>query len=133
MTETMEELVRQMPQLGNNCEGYITISSHKHIMDRIHFMLSHVKYRVYISMPVRFLTVFQDELNRLVELTGCIIYYTDKEDEQVRLIVDSEYVLTGDMTGNSTDTCLYCGQKNFVNVFKESMKNEIELITLKKD
>ena len=116
-------------------------------MDRIHFMLSHVKYRVYISMPVCFLTVFQDELNRLVEdgkkvvliinepveLTGCIIYYTDKEDEQVRLIVDSEYVLTGDMTGNSTDTCLYCGQKNFVNVFKESMKNEIELITLKKD
>jgi transcriptional regulator, trmB len=147
MTETMEELVRQMPQLGNNCEGYITISSHKHIMDRIHFMLSHVKYRVYISMPVRFLTVFQDELNRLIEdgrkvvliinepieLTGCIIYYTDKKDEQVRLIVDSEYVLTGDMTGNSTDTCLYCGQKNFVNVFKESMKNEIELITLKKD
>ena len=40
--------------------------------------------------------------------------------------------MTGDMTGNSTDTCLYCGQKNFVNVFKESMKNEIELITLKK-
>ena len=42
------------------------------------------------------------------------------------------YVLTGDMTGSASDTCLYCGQKNFVNVFKESLKNEIKLIELKR-
>ena len=36
------------------------------------------------------------------------------------------------MTGSPADTCLYCGQKNFVNVFKESLKNEIKLIELQK-
>lgn len=147
MTQTMDRLVKQMPQLGNNCEGYITITSHRHIMDRIHFMLAHAKYRVYLSMPPEYIEFFTEEIQRMAEdgkkvvlivnrpftLEGCIIYYTEKKEQQVRLIVDSECVLTGDMTGSATDTCLYCGQKNFVNVFKESMKNEIELIKLKKE
>ena len=131
LTETMDVLARQMPQIGNNCEGYITISSHRHIVDRVHFMLAHVKYRVYLSMPVEFIGLFREDISRLtedgkkvvllvsspLEMKDCTIYYTDKEDKQIRLIVDSEYVLTGDMTGSSLDTCLYCGQKNFVNVF----------------
>ena len=67
-----------------------------------------------------------------VVVPGAIIYMTEKKESQIRLIVDSEYVLTGDMTGSASDTCLYCGQKNFVNVFKESLKNEIKLIELKR-
>ena len=67
-----------------------------------------------------------------VVVPGAIIYMTEKKESQIRLIVDSEYVLTGDMTGSPSDTCLYCGQKNFVNVFKESLKNEIKLIELKR-
>lgn len=144
LEETKKELVQDMPQLGNNCEGYITISNHKHIMDRIHYMLSHAKHRVYLSMPVTFLENCREDIEKLVHskkkvvllvnqpvsFEGCIIYETDRKEEQIRLIVDSEYVLTGDMTGNASDTCLYCGQPNFVNVFKESLKNEIKLIEL---
>lgn len=144
LTEAKNELVRDMPQLGNHCEGYITITTHRHIMDRVHFMLAHVKYRVYISMPVTFLETCREDIMRLaqsdkkvvllveepVEFEGCIIYRTERKEQQIRLIVDSESVLTGDMTGSTTDTCLYCGQPNFVNVFKESLKNEIKLIEL---
>ena len=50
---------------------------------------------------------------------------------QVRLIIDSEYVLTGEVIGRSSDTCLYSAQKNFVSVFKDAMRNEIELIRMK--
>lgn len=50
---------------------------------------------------------------------------------QVRLIIDSEYVLTGEVEGTNRDTCLYSAQKNFVNVFKDAMRNEIELIKIK--
>ncbi|MDE7479341.1 MAG: TrmB family transcriptional regulator, partial [Lachnospiraceae bacterium] len=66
------------------------------------------------------------------EIKGSITYQTDKKDQQLRLIVDSSYVLTGEMTGKATDSCLYCGQKNFVNVFKDSLRNEIKLIQLTK-
>ena len=116
LQKTKDELVRDMPKNNADCEGYITISSHKHIMDRIHSMLSNVEYIV----------------SEEVSFSGAIVYITDKKEPQIRLIVDSEYVLTGDMSGSAADTCLYCGQKNFVNVFKESLKNEIKLIELMK-
>lgn len=54
---------------------------------------------------------------------------TDR-DKQIRLIIDSEYVLTGAVCGKRNDTCLYSAQKNFVNVFKDAMRNEIELIKI---
>lgn len=141
-----DELVRDMPKNNADCEGYITISSHKHIMDKIHYMLASVQYRVYVSMPVEFLEKCRADMEYLIEsgkkvvlivneevvFSGAIIYVTDKKEPQIRLIVDSEYVLTGDMSGSPADTCLYCGQKNFVNVFKESLKNEIKLIELTK-
>lgn len=52
-------------------------------------------------------------------------------ERHVRLIIDSEYVLTGELVGGGNDTCLYSGQRNFVNVFKDAMRNEIELIKIK--
>ena len=48
----------------------------------------------------------------------------------IRLIIDSEYILTGTVTGKSGDACLYSGQKNFVRVFKDAMRNEIALIKI---
>ena len=138
LTRLKQELTTQIPQIRDNSEGYITISSHRHIMDKIYNMLQHVEYRVYLSMP--------EELEQLaaegkkvvllvsaiseVQIKGCIVYLSNKKDRQLRLIVDSSYVLTGEMTGDITDSCLYCGQKNFVNVFKDSLRNEIKLIEL---
>jgi hypothetical protein len=34
------------------------------------------------------------------------------------------------VTGKSDDACLYSGQKNFVRVFKDAMRNEIALIRI---
>lgn len=54
------------------------------------------------------------------------------QQEQVQLIVDSEYVLTGTYRGQADDTCLYSAQRNFVNAIKAGMRNEIKLIELMK-
>lgn len=148
LTVLKQELAAQIPQMKDSCEGYITIASHRHIMDKIYNMLEHVEYRVYLSMPSEYLEQFRVHLERLTadgkkvvllagtplaaEIKGSKMYYTDNKDRQLRLIVDSNHVLTGEMTGSETDTCLYCGQKNFVNVFKDSLRNEIRLIELTK-
>jgi sugar-specific transcriptional regulator TrmB len=142
------EIVSKIPHISEECEGYITISSHRHIMDKIYNMLEAVEYRIYISMPRQYLEQFRPQLEKLVEtkkkvvllineplekdIKGAITYITGKNDNQLKLIVDSGFVLTGDMTGDASDTCLYCGQKNFVNVFKDSLRNEIKLIELTK-
>lgn len=54
----------------------------------------------------------------------------EQQMDQIRLIIDSEYILTGAVTGRNSDTCLYSGQKNFVRVFKDAMRNEIALIKI---
>ena len=107
-------------------------------------MMIHAQYRIYLSMPVSLIEACRADIERLiqndkkvvllvsqpVDFEGCIQYITEDHGSQMRLIVDSTYVLTGEVTGNASDTCLYCGQPNFVNVFKESLKNEIKLIEL---
>ena len=146
-----KELVAQLPQLTDHSDGYITISGSQHILDNIYNMLEHVAYRVYLSISIEYLELLRPHLERLAregkkvvllinglperEIEGSIVYQTDSTDDrngQLRLIVDSSYVLTGEMTGDVMDSCLYCGQKNFVNVFKESLRNEIKLIELSK-
>ena len=54
----------------------------------------------------------------------------EQQMDQIRLIIDSEYILTGAVTGKNSDACLYSGQKNFVRVFKDAMRNEIALIKI---
>ena len=70
-----------------------------------------------------------------VQTCALPIYFREPEEEeqrsdQIRLIIDSEYILTGTVTGKSDDACLYSGQKNFVRVFKDAMRNEIALIRI---
>jgi sugar-specific transcriptional regulator TrmB len=142
------DIAAKAPHISEDCEGYITITSHRHIMDKIYNMLSNVEYRIYMSIPVQYVNDFRPQLEKLIgddkkvvllineplepPIDGAITYITGKNDNQLKLIVDSSFVLTGDMRGDVSDTCLYCGQKNFVNVFKDSLRNEIKLIELTK-
>lgn len=49
------------------------------------------------------------------------------------MITDSKYVLTGEYGEGSMNTCLYSGQKNFVELYKRTLANEIELLAMKKE
>ncbi len=118
-------------------------------------MFQNAKQRIYLSASSKVVLQWEKELKELaerkikvvlitdkqIEIEGSILYLskhsdTDGEEtgasegEQLRLIIDSAYVLTGEISGEDGDTCLYCGQKNFVNVFKEALRNEIRLIEL---
>ena len=139
-----ENLAQNIRVAAENTEGYITVSGYQHIEDKVYTMLEQVQERLYLAAPSGFIESYQEVLQKLLDkklkvvlitdqlldLTGAIEYLTVKKEKQIRLIVDSSYVLTGDITGNASDTCLYSGQRNFVNVFKEALRNEIKLIEL---
>ena len=127
-------------------EGYVTIFGCQNIQDKIENMLSNVEHRVYISIAGEKLHLFKERLIKLIEEQKKVVIITDKSpnmdncaiylsnslmENQIRLIVDSKYVLTGDFGESKDDTCLYSGQKNFVTLFKDAMRNEIELINLR--
>ena len=63
-------------------------------------------------------------------LKGAACYRSEGRGEQIRLITDSRYALTGELSGSRQDICLYSGQRVFVDAFKEAMRNEIKLIEL---
>ena len=127
-------------------EGYVTIFGCNNIQDKIANMLEGVEQRVYISISGAKLELFQEKLEKLISDEKKVVIITDilpnmpkgnvylsdsLMQNQIRLIVDSKYVLTGDFGESKEDTCLYSGQKNFVSLFKDAMRNEIELIKLR--
>lgn len=155
LKEIGEYLVRNCPKPLVNTEGYITIEGYGHIKDKIHHMLCDAKQRIYFSAASAVIQEWKAEINTLLEqdikvvlisdeipqgVEGNFIFYRslstqnewEEKEKQIRLIIDSAYALTGEIEGSSTDTCLYSAQKNFVNVFKEAMGNEIKLIELAK-
>lgn len=145
LQEAKEYLEDHLQSAAEEEDGYITIEGNRNIDNKIRTMLQSAEKRIYISLPYRFLSAWEAQLLELagrgikvVVLTDCqvqlaqIQVYVLQQDhpQQIHLIVDSRYVLTGDYSGAVQDACLYSGQKNFVNVLKQALRNEIRLIEL---
>lgn len=146
LKERKRQIELHMPKQKTEAEGYLTITGDKHIADKIKNMFAASKQRVYLSMTAEFVRMFEPEIHAAaeagkkiviltdapVEYTGVIVYQTEDKARQIGVIADSKNVLTGEFGKGETSACLYSGQLNFVQVFKDSMRNEIRLIQLLK-
>ena len=155
LKNTLRELQKKASLIEENApkkqetqEGYITILGAKNIENKIRLMLESARERIYVMADKGILSCFQEEIRSLIEagkkvvvlsdfgdfsledsfLAGAIFHKTETGKNQVRLIVDSSFVLTGEISGSEHDTCLYSGQQNLVNLMKEALKNKIELL-----
>lgn len=143
-----EYLIKNIPSMKEVEIGYITITGNGNIWDKIISMINEAEKRIYFSASCRIIEKLQAEFLKVLgkkiklvlitdgtvtnqELRKNSIYYMGSDrGNNIRMIVDSEYALTGEITGSKDDTCLYTGQKNFISVFKETLRNEIVLIQL---
>lgn len=151
LEECRRDILKNIPKQIEVLEGYITIEGYRNIMDKIRNMLSSADARAYISASYDVIEELAESIENLamdkkkvVVITDCmkqksdelfkekniVLYQTHQKATQFRLIIDSKYVLTGSLQGDRSDTALYCAQKNFVDVFKEALHNEIKLIEL---
>jgi sugar-specific transcriptional regulator TrmB len=141
LQKTAAWLEKHAPKKVIATDGYITIIGAKNIKNKIREMLAKTELRIYLMAPADVLGEFAGELEALVKagkkvilltkgfkLTGAKIYETKPDEGQLRFIADTAYVLTGDLTGDEHDTCLYSGQKNLVEVMKEALKDKITLL-----
>lgn len=136
-----------LPGISEETEGYITIEGRSNISDKVRNLLEHAQERVYFSASASCISQFKKEVDRLAEsgkkivlitdgdlpVKHAVIYVTASKGEQIGLIADSRYALSGEYGGESRDTCLYSGKKNFVNLFKNALSNEIRLIELQRE
>ena len=131
------------PEKQVQTDGYITIIGGRNIQNKLLQMIKETRIRIYISASARIVDAYEEELSELINqgkkvvimtdssynLDGAIVYHTDPEPGQLRVIIDSSFVLTGELTGSEEDNCLYSGQKNLVTVMKEALKNKIVLLS----
>ena len=146
MKEEEEWMAQNLPGQKIEEEGYITIEGAENIQDKIRNLLRFAEERVYISCAAEYLAEFSTELTELLGRKKKVVIITDKEvafenamvyisedkGRQIGIIADSKYALSGEYGEGSMNTCLYSGQKNFVQLFKTALVNEIKLITLSK-
>lgn len=144
--QVLQTVEHEMPLPRSAAEPYLTIRGRRHIVDKMKNMIDHAAERVYISLPVPELRLVLPELAELRDrggkvviiapppfaFPGAIIYHHGRNDSQVRLIVDSSEILTGEIGSHAETACLYSRHEVMVNLFKEAMKNEIHLIELKR-
>ena len=131
------------PEKQVDTDGYITIVGGRNIQNKLLQMIKETRIRLYISASARIVDAYEEELSELINqgkkvvimtdsnynLDGAIVYHTDPEPGQLRVIIDSSFVMTGELTGSEEDSCLYSSQKNLITVMKEALKNKIVLLT----
>ena len=136
LQELKEELLRELPSTSQSVDGYITIKGATEIINKLKNTIVKAKARIYVSATDSAIEALRGELKVVIitgrpfVLEGAIIYYAHKPNSQIRLIADSQEVLTGDLADGSNSTCLYSSKQNLVDLFKDALKNEIKLIEL---
>ncbi len=147
LEDSRKWLITHGPSEKSQDEGYITIEGRRNILDKMKNLLLNVEERAYISCTSNYLLLFVEELDKLDEMHKKLVIVTDKSVKfgnakvyvgeprttQIGLITDSKYVLTGEYGEGSIDTCLYSGQRNFVELYKKALSNEIKLLAIKEE
>lgn len=146
LQKTKQDLKMGIPHKRDGVEGYITIKGQSHILNKMRNMILEAKERVYLSVSKQILESILPEIKDAIDkgikmalitnesfcLDGATVYFAEKSQQQIRLIVDSTNVLTGDIDDGEYSTCLYSKKKNLVDLLKDSLKNEIKLIEMMK-
>jgi len=140
-----KRLLDSMPKKRDDPEGYITIRGRGQIKDKMKAMIRNSDKRVYISASSNVLEQIYSEIisaiergikiviitQNNIEMPGATIYLIDKVQNSIRLISDSQNVLTGDIEDEDS-TCLYSNKKNLVELMKDSLRSEIDIIEMKR-
>ena len=146
LKEIKDKVLNQLPALKNDAEGYITIKGELEIINKLRNTVRQAEARIYVSANRRVMELLRKELmdalarglkvviisDEKFRLPEAICYGTDKQTEQIRLIADSQTVVTGDLEDEENSTCLYSCKRNLVDLFKEALQNEIKLIQIQK-
>lgn len=148
LKDEKEYLIKNVPVMKEKEVGYITITGSRNIRDKMIEMLNEAEKRVYFSASAVMIEELKAEFLKILNKKIKLVFITDRKPEEeilyqdavfyiggdrgnnIRMIIDSEYALTGEITGKRDDTCLYTGQENFIRVFKEALRNEMKLIEL---
>jgi sugar-specific transcriptional regulator TrmB len=142
--QVYQYIAKNAPVREASNEPYFTITGRENIINKMSYLISHARERIYISTsPAELefvsgeLAIAKDKGLKVVIITaqgfvleGVTIYRNNKQPGQIRLIADTAHVLTGELKGTGESTCLYSKNRNLIQLIRESLTNEIKLIKI---
>lgn len=141
-SQVMKVIEEEIPQVNKSKDNFVTINGKVQILNKMKNLINQAQHRVYISISRDQLEYVMDELKCArerdlkvviitsdnVQLEGMICYMAQKQHGSVRLITDSLNVLTGQLS-DPNPTSLFSMNTNLVDLIKDSLTNEIKLIS----
>lgn len=141
--EVLDYIIANVPDQDKQSTPFITITGKNHVVAKMQNILAEARERIYLSCSHAELRLVATEVEaardrglKVVVITaagyqpeGVTVYRRHKEPGQIRLIADSLSVLTGEILPGNQANCLYSRNKNLVQLIKDSLTNEIQLIT----
>jgi len=136
-SKNIELIEEKLTSTVTTSEPYITVSGEKSILDKLKNIIFQAEHRIYISVSNTILKEIEEELVvacekglKIVILSSedisCgehIFYYTNR-NTSIKLIADTKEILAGTLHQS-----LYSKNTTLVNIIRESIIDEISLIT----
>ncbi len=145
INKAFEFIENNIPEKETVTDPFVTIKGKNHIINKMKNIIIDASERIYISASADDIDHVKIEIEQAIGkgrkvviitsrkfvLHGADIYYNEKRPGQIRLIADSAHVLTGEIDGESNAASLYSMNSNLVQLIKDSLTNEMELIKLR--
>lgn len=140
------ELIDELKEEDEPHDGYFTVEGELNVRNKMTYLVDTVEERVYVCGKKEDIFFLNDNFKKLCEqkkkvvvitddIEGwydqILLYKTNHELLQMGLITDSDSAMVGNIKGVGA-SCLFSRNKNFVISYKMNLKNEIEIIEMKK-
>jgi sugar-specific transcriptional regulator TrmB len=134
-----------LPARNTANDPYITISGNVNIINKMKSVINAALERIYLSVSPDILEHILCEVTEAKErglkvviitdppfaMAGAIVYHNEKKKGQIGIIADTSHVITGEIKDEGQSTCLYSKNGNLIQLIKDSLANEINLIKIK--
>lgn len=142
--ESLIFIAENIPEKAAASEPFYTVTGERNVVDKMKNMILHSAERLYISISQSEWGMVDPELRQVtekglkvvvvtdfpLELSGAVVYRHHKQAGQIRLIVDSSEVLSGEIGTGREPNVLYSRNGNLVQLLKDALKNEIKLVEM---
>jgi sugar-specific transcriptional regulator TrmB len=140
MEGILSRLERELPAAREPSAPFLTIQGRERVLEKMLGLIQGTRLRIYLSMAAAELALLIPELEaaaargvKVVAVSDApalpsafIVYQRPKRAGLVRLIADSQHVLTGEM-GPEAAMCVYSRNPALVQLIKDSLTDEMAL------
>lgn len=140
--QVVQTIENEFPENNILGEPYITIRGYENILAKLKHTILSCQSHLYLLTPSEYIHLLEKELLSISEskrvsiicdshitVGSSLIYRRGKSPQGFHMIVDTQSVITGELTGPNSQ-CLFTTNQSLVRLMRESFITELDMIQL---